>query len=114
MSGLSNLLSGTSSFLNPFKPDPFQTHWVSGIVYKLHSMTGGGLFIACCLVFVKELTGDHINCIHDGSDAIGSLVRFATCSCRIHHYNDSIFRYQKLQWIVTATSRQLSHCHQII
>ena len=31
-------------FQKPVSPDPFQTHWIVGIVYKLHTMTGSLLF----------------------------------------------------------------------
>lgn len=35
----------SSSFFNtPVSPDPYATHWVVGIVYKLHTMTGSLMF----------------------------------------------------------------------
>ena len=33
-------------FNKPMSPDSYQTHWVVGIVYKLHTMTGSLLFFA--------------------------------------------------------------------
>jgi len=50
--------------------------WVSGILFKLHTMTGTLLFLMSCFVYVRELLGDHIHCITDGADATGSLVMF--------------------------------------
>ena len=58
----------------PVSPDPYATHWVVGVVYKLHTMTGSILFFFSCFVFARELLNDHIHCIEDGSDAVGSLI----------------------------------------
>ncbi len=54
----------------------FFCSWVSGILFKLHTMTGTLLFLMSCFVYVRELLGDHIHCITDGADATGSLVMF--------------------------------------
>ncbi len=43
MAGVLEFLSAPF-FHKPVSPDPFQTHWVVGIVYKLHTMTGTLLF----------------------------------------------------------------------
>ena len=58
----------------PVTPHPFEAHWIVGIIYKLQTMTGTFLFFCSCFVFVRELVGDHIHCITDGSDAVGTLV----------------------------------------
>ena len=52
-------------FQKPFKADYTQPHWIVGIVYKLHTMTGSLLFFASCTIFIKELMHDHIHCIQD-------------------------------------------------
>ena len=82
-------------FHKPVSPDPLQTHWVVGIVYKLHTMTGTFLFLCryvfaensklffqyilkvflhSCFIFARELLNDHIHCIRDGADETGSLI----------------------------------------
>ncbi len=52
------------------KADPFSPHWVSGLAYKLHSMTGTALLLASFLVLVKEALGEHIHCIQHGEDKV--------------------------------------------
>jgi len=65
-----------SPFFNkPVSPDPYATHWVVGINYKLHTMTGSLLFFSSCFVFARELLEDHIHCIQDGSDSLGAKIQ---------------------------------------
>ncbi len=44
-------------------------------------MTGTLLFLMSCFVYVRELLGDHIHCITDGSDSVGQLVSWCCCCC---------------------------------
>ncbi|XP_059080250.1 innexin inx2-like [Tigriopus californicus] len=61
-------------FHKPFQAKAFQAHWIVGVVYKLHSMTGTVLFFSSCLVFIKELMDDHIHCIQDGAGEDGGKI----------------------------------------
>lgn len=62
-------------FSRTVKAEPFETHWITGIIYKLHKITGSFLFLCSCFVFAKELFRDHIRCIQDGSEELGSRVQ---------------------------------------
>lgn len=65
-------------FQKPFRANSYQAHWIAGIVYKLHSMTGSFLFFSSCVIFIKELMGDHIHCIQDGAgDGDGKITQEA-------------------------------------
>ena len=62
-----------SFFQNSVSPDPTKTQWVVNIGYKFTSMTGTFLFFASCLVFVREMIGDHIHCITEASGGGGPV-----------------------------------------
>ena len=72
MTGILDYIS-SSFFQNPVNPDPSKTQWTYNIAYKFTSMTGTFLFFASCLVFARELIGDHIHCI---SDSTGGRVSY--------------------------------------
>ena len=73
MGGLLDFLAAPF-FTSPVTTDPYAPHWIVGIVYKLHTLAGSFLFLASSLTFFKEVVGDHIRCISDESDAVGSVV----------------------------------------
>lgn len=73
MGGLLDFLH-SPFFTRPISVDPKAPHWLSGVVYKLHTLAGSFLFLASSIIFLKEIVGDHIRCISDESDAIGSVV----------------------------------------
>jgi hypothetical protein len=60
-------------FTSSVTPEPLKTSWVTGLLYKVHTMTGTLLFLLSCFVYVRELLGDHIHCILD--DSTGQQVR---------------------------------------
>jgi hypothetical protein len=72
MAGILNYISH-SFFHNPVKSDPTETHWTYNITFKFTSMTGTFLFFASCLVFVREVIGDHIHCIADATSGGGPV-----------------------------------------
>ena len=57
-------------FRQPLKAEPTRIHWVAGITYKLHALTGTFLFFSSCLIFVKELKRDHLRCLQNGDEAV--------------------------------------------
>ena len=66
------VISWVKSFAGP--SCNFSSSWVSGILYKFHSMTGTLMFLLSCFVYVRELLGEHIHCIADVADASGQTV----------------------------------------
>ena len=78
MAGILNYIS-SSFFHNPVSPDPTKTQWLQNITYKLTSMTGTFLFFASCLVFVKEMIGDHIHCIAEAAGGGGPVSFILVC-----------------------------------
>ena len=83
MTGILDYIS-SSFFQKPVSPDPSKTQWTYNLGYKFTSMTGTFLFFASCLVFARELIGDHIHCISDATngrvsfDEVGiSLLKFS-------------------------------------
>ena len=74
MTGILDYIS-SSFFQKPVSPDPSKTQWTYNLGYKFTSMTGTFLFFASCLVFARELIGDHIHCISDATSARVSLMQ---------------------------------------
>jgi len=70
MAGLIDFLSA-GVFTDKFHVDEQSIRWQNGIVAKLHASTGALLGLFTCLVFAKELLGDHIRCFrnYDGTDS---------------------------------------------
>ena len=92
MAGILNYISH-SFFHNPVNSDPKQTHWTYNITFKFTSMTGTFLFFASCLVFVREMIGDHIHCIADATSG-GSPVSVIASSFFDIFYRNSCNSYK--------------------
>ena len=90
MAGILNYIS-SSFFHNPVSPDPTKTQWLQNITYKLTSMTGTFLFFASCLVFVKEMIGDHIHCIAEAAGGGGPVSFILVCGISSDHLPYAIY-----------------------
>ncbi len=74
MVGILEFLSGPAAVTSKaVKASPYSPHWIAGVTFKLHCITGSALFLASCLIVIKEVLGDHIHCIQDTNDEGGRV-----------------------------------------